>query len=208
MVTIGDWSTADHSVAQLAQRVGYVFQNPDEQLCKRKVWDEVAFGPINLGFNANKVQEKVTWALARWQLEPYIDTNPHDLSPSWRRRVAIASVLAMDTPIIVLDEPTTGQDQRFLTQLAAVLDELQAMGKMIVTISHDMDFVAEQFERIIVLGQGQILLDGSPQAVFKEVDVLDDTFLQPPQLTRLGLALGLKEEVCTVGDFLQALTRT
>lgn len=207
MVSIGDWPTADHSVAQLARRVAYVFQNPDEQLCQRKVWDEVAFGAINLGFDSPQVQQKVKWALARWQLEPYTATNPHDLPPSWRRRVAIASVLAMDTPIIVLDEPTTGQDQRFLLQLADLLDELQTMGKTIITISHDMDFVGEQFERIIVMGQGQILLDDSPRSVFKEVDILAGTFLQPPQLTRLCLGLGLREEVCTVDDFLQALTR-
>lgn len=206
MVTIGDWSTADHSVAQVARRVGYVFQNPDEQLCKRRVWDEVAFGSINLGFDSTQVRRQVEWALACWQLEPYATTNPHDLPPAWRRRVTIASVLAMDTPIIVLDEPTTGQDQHFLRQLANLLDELQGMGKTIITISHDMDFVAEQFGRIIVLGQGQILLDGSPSSVFTQTDILDSTFLQPPQLTRLAQNLGLPGTVYIVDGFIQALT--
>lgn len=207
-VRIGDWSTGEHAVAQLARRVGYVFQNPDEQLCKRWVRDEIAFGPRNLGFSSAQVQRQVEWAVTRWQLEPYLASNPHDLSPAWRRRVAIASVLAMDTPILVLDEPTTGQDRRFLAQLASLLDELQSLGKTVIAISHDMDFVAEQFGRIVVMGQGRILLDGSPQSVFGQTDILATTCLQPPQLTRLGQSLELPETVYTADGFLQALTQT
>jgi len=201
-VQIGDWTTADYSVARLARRVGYVFQNPDEQLCKRTVRDEVAFGAITLGFASERVARQVDGALARLKLEPFAAVNPHDLSSAWRRRVAIASVMAMDTPVIVLDEPTTGQDQRFQALLADLLTEWQEMGKTVITISHDMDFVAEQFERVIVMGQGQVLLDGPPPAVFKETAILATTFLQPPQLTRLAIELGLPEPICTEADFL------
>lgn len=206
VVRIGDWSTADRSTAQLALRVGYVFQNPDEQLCKRRVRDEIAFGAVNLGFDAGRVARQVAWAAGRWQLEPHLAANPHDLSPSWRRRVAIASVLAMDTPIVVLDEPTTGQDSRFLAQLAGLLDELQALGKTVVAISHDMDFVAEQFQRIVVMGEGRVLLDGSPHAVFGQADVLATTHLLPPQLTRLGQSLELGDTVCTTDEFLHTVS--
>jgi len=201
-VQIGDWNTADYSVARLARRVGYVFQNPDEQLCKRTVQAEVAFGAINLGFASERVARQVDGALARLELEPFAAVNPHDLSSAWRRRVAIASVMAMDTPVIVLDEPTTGQDQRFQALLADLLTEWQEMGKTVITISHDMDFVAEQFERIIVMGQGQVLLDGPSPVVFKETATLATTFLQPPQLTRLAIELGLPGPACTEADFL------
>jgi energy-coupling factor transport system ATP-binding protein len=204
-VTIGGWRTSDYSVAQLAQRVGYVFQNPDEQLCKRRVWDEVAFGPINLGFTPAQVRQHVEAALVQLDLEPYTGTNPHDLPPSDRRRVAIASVLAMATPIIVLDEPTTGQDQRFLAQLTHLLAEWQTQGRTVIAISHDIDFVAEQFERIVVLGKGQLLLDGSPAAVFRETDTLAGTFVQPPQLVRLAAALELTTTPLTVEAFLTEL---
>lgn len=204
-VAIGDWLSHEYSVAQLASRVGYSFQNPDEQLCKRKVWDEIAFGAINLGYNSAEVDEQVHWAMSRMQLESYANVNPHDLSMTNRRRVAIASVLAMNTPIIILDEPTTGQDQRFLSQLSVLLDELQSMGKTIITISHDMDFIAEQFERIIVLGQGNILLDGSIKSVFKEEDILKSVCLQSPQMTRLTRLLGYQEIVCDVDEFLDLI---
>lgn len=206
-VMVGGWRTADRSVAQLARRVGYVFQNPDEQLCRRTVWDEVAFGPINLGCAAAQVARQVEGALAQLGLESHAATNPHDLSPADRRRVAIASVVAMDTPIIVLDEPTTGQDQRFLAQLAGLLAAWQATGKTIIAISHDIDFVAERFERVLVLGQGQLLLDGSPAAVFRETETLAGTFVQPPQLVRLATALGLSPDGATVEAFLAALQR-
>jgi energy-coupling factor transport system ATP-binding protein len=206
-VTVGGWRTADHSVAQMARRVGCVFQNPDEQLCRRTVWDEVAFGPINLGFAAAQVARQVEDALAQLGLEPHAATNPHDLSPADRRRVAIASVVAMDTPIIVLDEPTTGQDQYFLAQLASLLAAWQAAGKTVIAISHDIDFVAEQFERVLVLGQGRLLLDGPPATIFREAKILTGTFVQPPQLMRLAAALGLSPDGATVEAFLAALQR-
>lgn len=202
IVKIDDFATKDYSIAQLSHHVGYVFQNPDEQLCKRKVWDEIAFGAINLGLNTSEIEKQVQWAISRLKLEEYTHINPHDLSVTNKRRVAIASVLAMNTPIIILDEPTTGQDQRFLNELATLLDELQTLGKTIITISHDMDFVAEQFERIIVLKEGNIILDGSAKLVFQEEDNLKNTFLQAPQMTRLAKLLGYDEVVCNVDEFL------
>lgn len=205
VVTIGDWTTHTHSVAQLARRVGYVFQNPDEQICKRRVWDEVAFGAINLGLRGERLQKQVGWALTRLGLAGYADVNPYDLSPSWRRRVAIASVLAMDTPILVLDEPTTGQDARFLVQFAGLLDELQALGKTVVIVSHDVDFIAEHCGRVIVMENGCVLLDDTTRRVFQSSDVLERAALQPPQVTRLASALSIAHYVGTEEEFLGAL---
>jgi len=205
VVTIGDWATHEHSVAQLARRVGYVFQNPDEQICKRRVWDEVAFGAINLGFRGARLHKQVDWALARLGLGSYAGVNPYDLSPSWRRRVAIASVLAMDTEILVLDEPTTGQDARFLAQFGGLLDELRVLGKSVIVVSHDIDFVAEHFARVIVLDEGRILLDGAPEQIFRASEALEMAALQPPQLTRLAQALSLSHCVHTEEEFLRAL---
>jgi len=203
-VCIGDWLTDDHSVAQLAARVGYVFQNPDDQLFKGNVHDEVAFGPANLGFPAERVEAMVEGAMSLLELSDKADTNPYDLTPTWRKRVAMAAVMAMDTPIVVLDEPTTGQDYRNIGDLAQVVRFLREQHKTVIAISHDIDFVAENFARIVVMGQGQVLLDGRAEEIFPQEAILDSTYVQPPQLTRLGSRLGLEPVVYTVDGFLKS----
>ncbi len=202
-VRIGDWDTRQHSVAKLASRVGYVFQNPDEQLFSRDVKTEVAFGPKNLGFTAEQVQGRVDEALAMTELTDKTETNPYDLSPTWRKMVAIASVIAMDTPIVIFDEPTTGQDAVNIARIANVIKVLRERGRTVITITHDIDFCAENFERVIAMSQGQVLLDGKANDVFGQAELLARTYVDPPQLTRLGKRLGLKETVKNEGEFLR-----
>lgn len=204
IVRIGDWSTIQHSVAQLAARVGYVFQNPDDQLFKGNVRDEVKFGPTNLGFAAAKIDTLVEQALALLQLTDKAAVNPYDLTATWRKRVAIAAILAMDTQIIIFDEPTTGQDYQSVQDLAQVIRTLREQHKTVIAISHDIDFVAENFDRIIVMGQGQVLLDGQAEIVFAQAELLNSTYVDPPQLTRLGQRLGLTPVVYTADGFLKA----
>jgi len=201
-VRIGDWLTHNTSVAKLAARVGYVFQNPDDQLFKSNVKDEVKFGPTNLGFSPEQVEAQVQEALALLELADKAGVNPYDLTPTWRKRVAIAAILAMDTPIIVLDEPTTGQDYRSVQHLAGLSRYLQERGKTVIAISHDIDFVAENFARIVVMGQGQVLLDGAAEMVFAQAELLSSTDVQPPQLTRLANRLELGQIVYTIDGFL------
>lgn len=203
-VKIGDWDTRKHSVAKLASRVGYVFQNPDEQLFSRDVRTEVAFGPRNLGFNAEQVQGQVDEALAMTELSDKTETNPYDLSPIWRKMVAIASIIAMDTPIVIFDEPTTGQDAANITRIANVIKTLRERGKTVITITHDIDFCAENFERVIAMSQGTVLLDGKANDVFGQDEILARTYVDPPQLARLGKRLGFKETVRNEGEFLTA----
>ena len=206
-VRIGDWDTKEHSVAKLAKRVGYVFQNPDEQLFSKDVGTEVAFGPRNLGFNAEQVQGQVKDALAMTELSDKTGTNPYDLSPTWRKMVAIASIIAMDTPIVIFDEPTTGQDATNIARIANVIKTLRERGRTVITITHDIDFCAENFERVIAMSQGKILLDGKANEVLGQEDVLATTYIDPPQLTRLGKRLGFKETVRNEEEFLSALTK-
>jgi len=206
-VLIGDWDTTHHPVEQLAMRVGYVFQNPDDQLFCRTVAEEVAFGPRNLGFPAERLNQCVQEAMALAEIEDKAHLNPYDLSPSWRKMVAMASVIAMDTPIVVFDEPTTGQDLRNIRRIERMIAELHRRGKTVVTITHDIDFCAENFERVIAMGQGRILLDGSVNQVLGEEDILAQTYVEPPQLTRLGRRLGIQETLCNVEQFLEAYRR-
>jgi energy-coupling factor transport system ATP-binding protein len=204
-VRIGDWDTRQYSVARLASRVGYVFQNPDDQLFSRDVKTEVAFGPKNLGYPSQQAEALVKEALVMTELSDKTETNPYDLSPTWRKMVAIASVIAMDTPIVIFDEPTTGQDAANVARIANVIRVLRERGKTAITITHDIDFCAENFERVIAMSQGQILLDGKANDVLGQEDVLATTYVDPPQLTRLGKRLGFKETVRNEEEFLAAL---
>lgn len=202
-IIIGDWDTKEYSVAKLAKRVGYVFQNPDEQLFSKDVGTEVAFGPRNLGFNAEQVQGQVKDALAMTELSNKTEMNPYDLSPTWRKMVAIASIIAMDTPIVIFDEPTTGQDAANITRIANVIKVLRERGKTVITITHDIDFCAENFARVIAMSQGQILADGTANDVFGQEELLATTYVDPPQLTRLGKKLELKNTVKNEEEFLR-----
>jgi len=206
-VLIGDWDTRKYSVAKLASRVGYVFQNPDEQLFSKNVGTEVAFGPRNLGFGAEQVQAAVRDALRLTELSDKTGTNPYDLSPTWRKMVAIASIISMDTEIVVFDEPTTGQDAANIARIANVVAGLRERGKTVITITHDIDFCAENFERVIAMSQGRVLLDGSANDVLGQEEVLATTYVDPPQLTRLGKRLGFAKTVRNQEELLEQLRR-
>jgi energy-coupling factor transport system ATP-binding protein len=204
-ILIGDWNTKEHSVAKLAHRVGYVFQNPDEQLFSKNVGTEVAFGPKNLGYNGDQLQTLVKDALAMTELSDKTETNPYDLSATWRKMVALASVISMNTEIVIFDEPTTGQDSANVARIANVIKTLGERGKTVITITHDIDFCAENFERVIALSQGKVLLDGKANDVLGQEDILATTYVDPPQLTRLGKRLEFRETVRNQEEFLKAL---
>lgn len=206
-VRIGDWDTKDHSVAEMASRVGYVFQNPDEQLFNSDVKTELSFGPKNLGYEADRIEALVEDAIQLTDLDQYRETNPYDLSSTWRKMVALGSIIAMDSPIVIFDEPTTGQDAQSVARIAKIVGELHDRGKTIITISHDMDFCAENFERIVAMSEGKILLDGPVIDVIAQSETLATTYVDPPQLTRLGKSLGLPETTRDQDSFLRAFRK-
>lgn len=204
-VHVGDWATKGHSIAELSARVGYVFQNPDEQLFARRVIDDVAFGPKNLGIEADRASSLVASALEQTGLTAEAETHPHHLSLSERKRVALAAVLAMDTPIVVLDEPTTGQDEHGVRMIADIITNLEAQGRTVIAITHDMDFCAENFDRIVAMAQGRILADGTPSEVFSKKDVLREARVEAPQLGRLAQALRWSQHPLSVDAFVDTL---
>jgi len=184
---------ADRRVAALAATVGLAFQDPDRQIFAGKVRSEVAFGPRNLGRTGADLKRAIDEALAATGLDGEASTNPYDLGYSRRKLLALASILAMGTPVVVLDEPTTGQDARGLERIRAIVERLAGEGRTVVAISHDMRFVAESFERVVVMRDGRIVLDGNPAEVFAEPawETLASTFLEPPLASRIGARLGL-----------------
>ncbi len=184
---------ADQRVAALAGRVGIVFQNPDRQIFADKVRSEVEFGPRILGRSAAEVTAAAAEALEAVGLSAQAEANPYDLGFSSRKLLTLASILAMATPVIVLDEPTTGQDARGVRRIQSVIADLTTAGRTVVAISHDMRFVAETFARIVVMGAGRVLLDGPPGEVFAEQawPTLASTYLESPLAARVGSSLGL-----------------
>ncbi len=184
---------ATQTVATLARSVGLCFQDPDRQIFARSVDGEVAFGPRNLGMSGDEQREAVGAALAAVGLTADSATNPYDLGYSRRKLLTTASVLAMRTPVVVLDEPTTGQDARGVERIAAIVAGLAGAGRTVIAISHDMGFVAEHFERVVVMRAGRVILDGTPAEVFARGawDVLASTFLGPTFAARVGDRLDL-----------------
>ena len=180
-------------VAELAREVGLAFQNPDRQIFAGTVRAEVAFGPRNLGLSETERDAAVERALATVGLAGDEATNPYDLGFSRRKLLALASILAMDTPIVILDEPTTGQDARGIERVQRIVAELSVAGRTVIAVSHDMRFVAESFERVVVMRAGRIILDGTPAEAFAEAawTTLASTYLEPPLAARVGARLGL-----------------
>ena len=183
------------TVASLAGQVGYVFQNPDDQIFKYKVIDEVMFGPLNIGMPKEKAKEKAMEALTLTELTSYAGENPYDLELSQRKLVAIASVLAMDTDVIILDEPTIAQDYRGKEIIRNIIASLSGQGKLVLAILHDMDFVAQCFSRVVVLAHGQLLADGTPSEVFVQEEVLKKAALDMPHSLQLRKALEQIENI-------------
>lgn len=192
------------TVAALAAQVGYVFQNPDDQIFRYNVLDEVMFGPLNIGMSEEQAREKSRAALALTGLSDQENSNPYDLELSERKMVAIASVLAMDPDVLILDEPTIAQDMMGRRRIADIVRTLSAQGKLVLAILHDMDFVAECFDRVVVMAQGQVVADGSPRQVFADSAALQAARLDPPHVTQLCTRLGYDGVFLTVEEFLDA----
>ena len=192
-VVIDGVDAATRRVAHLAHTVGLVFQDPDRQIFAGKVRTEIAFGPRNLGVHEPELSTDIAEALAATGLRDDADANPYDLGFSRRKLLSIASILAMRTPIVVLDEPTTGQDARGVARVQRIVGELSSAGRTVIAISHDMRFVAESFARVVVMRAGSIVLDGTPAQVFDEANVatLASTWLEPPLPAVVGARLGL-----------------
>jgi energy-coupling factor transporter ATP-binding protein EcfA2 len=195
------------SVGELARQVGFLFQHPEHQIFGSTVRQELAFGPRNLGLSAAEVGERVEEALLRFDLLAVADTPPAILSYGLRRRVTLASLAAMDPPILVLDEPTVGLDAWGLRETFDWLAELRSQGRTILLVTHDMGLVSGFAERMVVLQQGQILADGLPADLFRQPDLLAQASLVPPPVVALAQALrphGFGGDGLSVGAFCDA----
>jgi energy-coupling factor transporter ATP-binding protein EcfA2 len=194
-VTVAGVEVANTSVAGMARIVGYAFQNPDDQLFERTVRAEVSFGPRALGHPAADVQQAVGRALELCGLAGKEEVHPHDLGLSERKWVAIASALASEPPVVVLDEPTLGQDQPSRRRLRRLAEALAEQDRLVLVVTHDMDFVAEACPTTVVLSHGVVRHSGATVEAFADQSLLEEAGLEPPQVTRLARALGFPPSV-------------
>ncbi|WP_124067056.1 ABC transporter ATP-binding protein [Clostridium sp. E02] len=189
------------TVAALAKDIGLIFQNPDDQIFKNTVLDEVMFGPLQLGLVEKSAEESARKALGMVGLSGIGQMNPYDLGLSDRKLISIAAILAMDTQVVIFDEPTIAQDYQGKERIKRIIRELKKRNKIVISILHDMDFVAETFERAIVFSNGKILLDGDMKTVFGEKEILRQACLEQPNTTKLCHSLGYKEVFLTLDEF-------
>jgi energy-coupling factor transporter ATP-binding protein EcfA2 len=188
-VHVGGRDVSKHKVSEMARVAGYCFQNPDHQIFCDTVYNEVAYGPRNLHLSQTEIEERVIEALGAVGMLHLQASAPRDLSKGQRQRLAVASVLSMRPEVLVVDEPTTGQDYQDGLDMLNLVQRLNQAGHTVLFITHDMPMVACFAQRVIVFRDGQILLDGTTEEVFSQADVLRTTFLAPPQITSLALAL-------------------
>lgn len=173
------------SLLKFRQKVGIVFQNPDDQIFAPTVEEDVAFGPLNLGLPMEEVQDRVEEALVRVGMSGYEKTAPHHLSGGQKKRVAIAGILAMKPEIMVLDEPTAGLDPQGVVDLSKLLRELNDEGITIIISTHDVELVPTYAQRVFVLVDGLLIAEGTPKEIFAKPEILEKANLKVPIVTEL-----------------------
>ncbi|MDI9633410.1 MAG: ATP-binding cassette domain-containing protein [Methanolinea sp.] len=177
------------ALRELRRKVGFVMQNPDRQIISPTVYQDVAFGPVNLGYSEEQVREAVERALAQVGLTGFERRPPHQLSGGEKKRVAIAGVLAMDPDVLVLDEPTTGLDPSGSEDIMELLDELHHQGKTVIISTHDIELAYPWAERAILLTKGRILQEDVPEVAFGDPELVRKAKLSVPVLLELYLEM-------------------
>lgn len=192
-VRIAGRDIRDVHVAEIARLVGLAFQDPDRQIFAGRVRAEVEFGPRNLGVRGAQLDQIVAASLDAVGLGEELEAHPYDLGYSRRKLLSLASIIALRSPILILDEPTTGQDARGVAMVERLVASLATAGRTVIAVTHDMRFAAETFGRIVVMRAGRVILDGSPTDVFAESSwpALASTYLEPPLAATVGAQLGL-----------------
>ncbi len=196
-ILINGRSTKEASVAELSKSVGYVFQNPNHSLFAESVEQEILFTLKNYGFSKEETHNRLENTLKQFDLTSYRTTSPFVLSGGEQKRVALAAVMCLTPNIVILDEPTTGQDANQKQAISNIIRRLHKEGKTIILISHDTEFVVELANRIIVMADGEIIADGGPSKILSHQIILDRGGLRLPELNRFARAVASKFEFPT-----------
>ncbi|MDT2640341.1 ABC transporter ATP-binding protein [Enterococcus dongliensis] len=180
------------TTAQISKRVGYVFQNPDDQIFQDSIEKEISFGPKNQKLEDSVVKERVSSAATLCNLKEVLSEHPYNLPYSKRKFITIAAIIAMDPEVIILDEPTAGQDRESTVLLGKIIKSLTQKNKIVITITHDMEFVVNAFSRVFVFADKQLRKEGTPREIFWDEKLLSFSALKQPYICQLANALGIQ----------------
>lgn len=188
-VRVGELDTTETSTAKLSRTVGVAFQNPDHQLFSESVEEEMAFALRNFGFSPELVEQRVSWGLELFGLEEYRKSSPLVLSGGEKKRLTLACILAWDPSVVILDEPTVGQDSIQKERLSGTIRMLGSAGKTVVVVSHDIEFLWPMQPRVVIMKAGRVVADGPAARAMLERDVLDSARVAEPQMVSFSKAL-------------------
>ncbi|MDG6988058.1 MAG: ABC transporter ATP-binding protein [Nitrososphaerota archaeon] len=189
-VLVDGADTRSSSTAQLSRKVGVAFQNPDHQLFSETVEEEMSFALRNFGFSPDLVENRVSWGLELFGLEEYRKSSPLVLSGGEKKRLTLACILAWDPQVVILDEPTVGQDSIQKEKLAGTIRMLRSTGKTVVVVSHDIEFLWPIQPRVVVMKGGKVVGDGPASEVMQDRGLLESARVAQPQLVEFHHWLG------------------
>lgn len=196
-------NTKDYTTAQIAKDVGYVFQNPDDQIFNQSVYAEIAYMPKYYKLSEEEIKKRVSEAAITMKIERFLDKNPFEIPYVIRKFVTIAAILATQPKYIILDEPTAGQDLNGIRILSELLDILQEREIGVITITHDMEFVADNFERVVAMANKHIIADGTAREVFSREDVLKQSKIKKTQIGEIASEVGLGNDILNAREFVE-----
>jgi len=204
-VLVDGINTKEKTTAFIARTVGYVFQNPDDQIFNNTVKAEIEYMPRYFKFPEKEIKRRIDRAVSLSAIEEYLDVNPYDLPYPIRKFVAIAAVIASEPKYIILDEPTAGQDKHGMETLANMIKQLQSEGVAVLTITHDMEFAVNNFNRIIAMAHKNILADGTAKDVFWNEQVVAEAKIKKPQIGELAKMLSLDGKILFCDELVERL---
>lgn len=173
------------SLLKIRQKVGVVFQNPNDQLFAPTVQEDVAFGPMNLGLDLNEVDKRVEKSLKMVGMEGFEEKPPHHLSGGQQKRVSIAGIIAMNPELMIIDEPTAGLDPQGVDQVLTILNHLNENGMTLLVSSHNVELITEFANKIFIVHDGEIINEGSTNDVFSNHEILKKAHLRPPKASEI-----------------------
>ncbi|CDD07035.1 putative uncharacterized protein [Dorea sp. CAG:317] len=197
--------TKTKTTAQIAKCVGYVFQNPDDQIFNPDVYSEIAYMPQKMGLPEKEIKERVKWAMELTDTKQYRKDNPLDIPYPIRKFISIASVLAMKPKYVILDEPTAGQDKHGIEILEKLMDKLEEEKIGVITITHDMEFVAGNFKRIIAMAHKNIIADGTAEEIFWNEKIVEEAKICKPQIGELSEELNVGVKTLYLEQLVEAI---
>ncbi|SHK20602.1 energy-coupling factor ABC transporter ATP-binding protein [Hespellia stercorisuis] len=205
-VFVNDMNTKDYTTAQVAKYVGYVFQNPDDQIFNQSVYDEIAYMPRYYKKSEKEVKKNVDEAADILNIRTFLKSNPFEIPYTIRKFVTIAAILAIEPQYLILDEPTAGQDLVGTKILSNLLDVLQQKKVGVITITHDMEFVTENFLRVIAMANKHIIADGTAKEIFSRDEIIEESRIKRTDMGIIGAELGLGKDILNPAELVEVLS--